>query len=55
MVQTEALIKQARHEHEEEISEASESAAAEIESLQRKCNDLKLAVRVMHAPVHVNV
>lgn len=44
MVQTETLIKQARHEHEQEISEASEAAAAECEALQQKCNDLQLAV-----------
>ena len=52
MVQTETLIKQARHEHEQEIKEASEAAAAECEELQRKCNDLKLAVCLfpyMHA------
>ena len=52
MVQTETLIKQARHEHEQEISEASAAAAADCEALQRKCNDLQLAVCLcpyMHA------
>lgn len=44
MVQTEALIKQARHEHDQEITEATEAAAAEREVLQRKCNDLQASV-----------
>lgn len=51
MVQTETLIKQARHEHEQEISEASAAAATECEALRRKCNDLQLAVCSMLAHV----
>lgn len=54
LVRTEALIKQAKLEHEQDLQEAGAAARAELEAAQRHCRDLQLAVRPPdpHDPPH---
>ena len=51
LVRTEALIKQAKVEHEQDLQEAAAAARADLDALQRNAHDLQLAVR---PPRHVH-
>ena len=45
LVRTEALIKQAKHEHGQDLQAAAAAARADLDALQRHAHDLQLTVR----------
>lgn len=53
-MRTEALIKQAKHEHAQDLQDAAAAAAADLAALQRHAHDLQLAVRPSQPLYHAS-